>query len=177
MKPLPRKMGTCKASQIQYFIPIQHAFLALWGYFGNIAGCITLHQKIEKHFHFNPQSRSHNKKTKENTPMKIINSLVVAVIAGFLFSGTAWADSDAIWICNDCKQQYQGIQPPAHAKCPAKDMKQTHWWSKQQSTMHSDSMWVCNDCKQQYQGNQPPAHAKCPAKDMKQTHLWSKNSR
>ena len=35
-----------------------------------------------------------------------------------------------LWECNWCHQQYQGNQPPAFAKCPAKDMKQNHWWIK-----------------------------------------------
>lgn len=35
-----------------------------------------------------------------------------------------------LWECNYCHQQYQGNQPPAFAKCPAKEMKQNHWWIK-----------------------------------------------
>ncbi|MFM7242879.1 MAG: hypothetical protein ACKO40_01715 [Planctomycetaceae bacterium] len=33
-----------------------------------------------------------------------------------------------LWECNYCHQQYQGAQAPAFAKCPAKNMKQNHWW-------------------------------------------------
>ena len=33
-----------------------------------------------------------------------------------------------LWECNWCHQQYQGDRPPPFAKCPAKDMKQNHWW-------------------------------------------------
>ncbi len=36
----------------------------------------------------------------------------------------------SLWECNWCHQQYQGNQPPAFAKCPAKEMKQNHWWIK-----------------------------------------------
>ena len=36
----------------------------------------------------------------------------------------------SLWECNRCHQQYQGNQPPAFAKCPAKEMKQNHWWIK-----------------------------------------------
>ncbi len=35
-----------------------------------------------------------------------------------------------LWECNWCHQQYQGNSPPAFAKCPAKEMKQNHWWIK-----------------------------------------------
>ncbi|MGI9177723.1 MAG: hypothetical protein ACR2IT_07695 [Pirellulales bacterium] len=38
--------------------------------------------------------------------------------------------STSLWECNYCHQQYQGNQPPAFAKCPAKEMKQNHWWIK-----------------------------------------------
>lgn len=33
-----------------------------------------------------------------------------------------------LWECNWCHQQYQGDNPPRFVKCPAKDMKQNHWW-------------------------------------------------
>ena len=33
-----------------------------------------------------------------------------------------------LWECNFCHQQYQGDNPPRFVKCPAKDMKQNHWW-------------------------------------------------
>jgi len=45
-----------------------------------------------------------------------------------------WAESASalagLWECNWCHQQYQGTSPPAFAKCPAKEMKQNHWWIK-----------------------------------------------
>ena len=49
-----------------------------------------------------------------------------ACVAGY--AGLALADG--LWECNYCHQQYQGKSPPAFAKCPAKDMKQNHWWIK-----------------------------------------------
>jgi hypothetical protein len=33
-----------------------------------------------------------------------------------------------LWECNYCHQQYQGSFSPSFVKCPAKDMKQFHWW-------------------------------------------------
>ncbi len=46
--------------------------------------------------------------------------------------GAAWcvAAAPSLWECHWCHQQYQGDRPPPFAKCPAKDMKQNHWWSK-----------------------------------------------
>ena len=38
------------------------------------------------------------------------------------------AAATRLWECNYCHQQYQGDSPPRFAKCPAKDMKQNHWW-------------------------------------------------
>lgn len=55
-----------------------------------------------------------------------IASLTVACVAGY----AAVAMADGLWECHWCHQQYQGKSPPAFAKCPAKDMKQNHWWIK-----------------------------------------------
>ena len=52
--------------------------------------------------------------------------LTAATAVGF--AGIALADG--FWECNYCHQQYQGKSPPAFAKCPAKEMKQNHWWIK-----------------------------------------------
>jgi len=40
----------------------------------------------------------------------------------------SWPASRWRWECNWCHQQYQGDRPPPFVKCPAKDMKQNHWW-------------------------------------------------
>ena len=42
-------------------------------------------------------------------------------------SGLALA-ATKLWECNYCHQQYQGDSPPRFVKCPAKGMKQNHWW-------------------------------------------------
>ena len=63
---------------------------------------------------------------------QILRSLVIASVsltAVAAFTGIALAATH-LWECNYCHQQYQGDQPPAFAKCPAKDMKQNHWWIK-----------------------------------------------
>jgi hypothetical protein len=63
---------------------------------------------------------------------QILRSLIIAsisVTAVAAFTGIALAATH-LWECNYCHQQYQGDQPPAFAKCPAKDMKQNHWWIK-----------------------------------------------
>ena len=63
---------------------------------------------------------------------QIVRSLVIASIsiaAVAAFTSLALAATH-LWECNYCHQQYQGDQPPAFAKCPAKDMKQNHWWIK-----------------------------------------------
>jgi hypothetical protein len=52
---------------------------------------------------------------------------VCALVATGSLTGLAVA-ATKLWECNWCHQQYQGDRPPAFAKCPAKDMKQTHWW-------------------------------------------------
>ena len=56
-----------------------------------------------------------------------ITALTAACVAGY--SGLALA-APSLFECNWCHQQYQGTSPPAFAKCPAKDMKQNHWWIK-----------------------------------------------
>jgi hypothetical protein len=63
---------------------------------------------------------------------QILRSLVIASVsltAVATFTGLVLAATH-LWECNYCHQQYQGNQPPAFAKCPAKDMKQNHWWIK-----------------------------------------------
>ena len=63
---------------------------------------------------------------------QILRSLIIASIsltAVAAFTGIAIAATH-LWECNYCHQQYQGDHPPAFAKCPAKDMKQNHWWIK-----------------------------------------------
>ncbi len=62
--------------------------------------------------------------------------LVAAVSVGValgavVFGGRALALA-GLWECNWCHQQYQGSSPPSFAKCPAKEMKQNHWWIKKQ---------------------------------------------
>lgn len=54
-----------------------------------------------------------------------ITVLTAACVAGY--AGIALA-APSLFECNWCHQQYQGTSPPAFAKCPAKDMKQNHWW-------------------------------------------------
>jgi len=56
-----------------------------------------------------------------------IAALTAAGVAGY--AGLALA-APSLWECNWCHQQYQGDRPPAFAKCPAKEMKQNHWWIK-----------------------------------------------
>jgi len=53
-----------------------------------------------------------------------LTSVTVACFAGIALAATS------LYECNWCHQQYQGSSPPAFAKCPAKDMKQNHWWIK-----------------------------------------------
>lgn len=59
--------------------------------------------------------------------VRVIRPLALAFIAVAVLAGVALAASK-LWECNWCHQQYQGERPPAFAKCPAKDMKQNHWW-------------------------------------------------
>jgi hypothetical protein len=59
-----------------------------------------------------------------------ITALTAAGVAGY--AGLALA-APSLWECNFCHQQYQGDSLPAalrFAKCPAKDMKQGHFWIK-----------------------------------------------
>jgi hypothetical protein len=59
-----------------------------------------------------------------------IATLTAAGVAGY--AGLALA-APSLWECNFCHQQYQGDSLPAalrFAKCPAKDMKQGHFWIK-----------------------------------------------
>jgi hypothetical protein len=55
---------------------------------------------------------------------------VSTVAAATLACWAGVALAAGLWECNWCHQQYQGNQPPAFAKCPAKEMKQNHWWIK-----------------------------------------------
>jgi hypothetical protein len=54
-----------------------------------------------------------------------IASLSVLLVG--CFAGATLAAAK-LWECNFCHQQYQGDNPPRFVKCPAKDMKQNHWW-------------------------------------------------
>jgi hypothetical protein len=59
-----------------------------------------------------------------------ITALMAASVAGY--AGIALA-APSLWECNWCHQQYQGDSLPAalrFAKCPAKELKQNHFWSK-----------------------------------------------
>ena len=58
--------------------------------------------------------------------MKWVMVLVVSLMVGTLMAATM----PTMWECNYCHQQYVGDQPPRFVKCPAKDMKQGHWWIK-----------------------------------------------
>ena len=62
----------------------------------------------------------------------VVRSLTIATLAVVAATGAAGLLHAAthLWECNYCHQQYQGNQPPAFAKCPAKEMKQNHWWIK-----------------------------------------------
>lgn len=57
----------------------------------------------------------------------IVSAVALSVVsyAGAVFAATK------LWECNFCHQQYQGDFVPGQlrtAKCPAKDMKQNHFW-------------------------------------------------
>lgn len=56
----------------------------------------------------------------------VVGALTIASVACY----ASLAIAAGLWECNWCHQQYQGTSPPAFAKCPAKDMKQNHWWIK-----------------------------------------------
>lgn len=60
----------------------------------------------------------------------VITALTAAGVAGC--AGLALA-APSLWECNFCHQQYQGDSLPAalrFAKCPAKELKQNHFWIK-----------------------------------------------
>ena len=59
-----------------------------------------------------------------------IATLTAGGVAGY--AGIALA-APSLWECNFCHQQYQGDSLPASlrfTKCPAKEMKQNHFWIK-----------------------------------------------
>lgn len=59
-----------------------------------------------------------------------IASLAATAVA--FYAGIALA-APSLWECNWCHQQYQGETLPASlrfTKCPAKDLKQNHFWIK-----------------------------------------------
>jgi hypothetical protein len=59
-----------------------------------------------------------------------IATLTAAGVAGY--AGIALA-APSLWECNWCHQQYQGDSLPASLRftqCPAKEMKQNHFWIK-----------------------------------------------
>ena len=59
-----------------------------------------------------------------------ITALTATCVAGY--TGLALA-APSLWECNWCHQQYQGETLPASlrfTKCPAKDLKQNHFWIK-----------------------------------------------
>jgi hypothetical protein len=59
-----------------------------------------------------------------------ILAITTVDLANAAASATLVLAAQHLWECNWCHQQYQGDSPPRFAKCPAKDMKQTHWWIK-----------------------------------------------
>jgi len=62
-------------------------------------------------------------------PAAILPFVVAAVVVTATVAATGFAaDALKLWECNWCHQQYQGDRPPPFVKCPAKDMKQNHWW-------------------------------------------------
>jgi hypothetical protein len=59
-----------------------------------------------------------------------VAALAAVGVAGY--AGIALA-APSLWECNWCHQQYQGDSLPAalrFTKCPAKEMKQNHFWTK-----------------------------------------------
>ena len=61
--------------------------------------------------------------------LRVFSIALLSAVTVACFTGIALA-AEHLWECNHCHQQYQGNSPPAFAKCPAKDMKQNHWWIK-----------------------------------------------
>jgi hypothetical protein len=59
-----------------------------------------------------------------------ILAIATVALAGAAASATLVLAAQHLWECNWCHQQYQGDNPPRFTKCPAKDMKQTHFWIK-----------------------------------------------
>lgn len=62
----------------------------------------------------------------------LVRAVVIAPLAAVALAGVALA-ANKLWECNYCHQQYQGDSPPRFTKCPAKDMKQNHWWIQKNS--------------------------------------------
>ena len=59
----------------------------------------------------------------------VVAALTLACVACY----ASLAIAAGLWECNWCHQQYQGDSVPAalrFAKCPAKEMKQNHFWTK-----------------------------------------------
>ena len=57
----------------------------------------------------------------------IVSAVALSVVS---YAGVVFA-APKLWECNFCHQQYQGDFLPGQlrtAKCPAKDMKQNHFW-------------------------------------------------
>jgi hypothetical protein len=61
--------------------------------------------------------------------IRVLSIACVTALTVACFAGIALA-APSLFECNWCHQQYQGDRPPPFAKCPAKDMKQNHWWIK-----------------------------------------------
>ena len=59
--------------------------------------------------------------------LRAVSTAFLTVLAVGCCAGVTLAAAK-LWECNWCHQQYQGDNPPRFAKCPAKDMKQNHWW-------------------------------------------------
>lgn len=56
----------------------------------------------------------------------MLKLVLLSIIVGGI--GICLAQTNTIWECNYCHQQYIGNSPPPFAKCPAKDNKTNHWW-------------------------------------------------
>ncbi|MEI6504434.1 MAG: hypothetical protein WCO90_00960 [Planctomycetota bacterium] len=75
-----------------------------------------------------PQPQSSSVRERRRAAGFITLSICLAIAWGVC--GEQVSAHTSLWECNWCHQQYQGNQAPAFAKCPAKDMKQNHWWIK-----------------------------------------------
>lgn len=62
-----------------------------------------------------------------SSSIRVVRFLALAFLVAASLGGAA-AAANKLWECNFCHQQYQGDSPPRFAKCPAKEMKQNHWW-------------------------------------------------